>query len=56
MRILVIDDDEDLRRLIGHYVRQQWPQAAVEEFDPLERDMPDLTFPLAAYEIGRAHV
>ena len=51
MRILLIDDDEDLRNLLAHYVRQEWPSAEVEEFDPLVREMPDESFPLGSYDV-----
>jgi len=51
MRVLIIDDDEDLRNLLGHYVKQQWPQAEVDEFDPLTREMPRDDFPLGSYDI-----
>ena len=51
MRVLLIDDDEDLRSLLAHYIRQQWPEAEIEEFDPLERDMPDAAFPLGSYDV-----
>ena len=51
MRLLIIDDDEDLRTLIAHYIRQQWPDAEVEQFDPLERNMPDAAFPLGSYDV-----
>jgi len=50
MKILVIDDDEDLRNLLAHYLRQEWPRAQVEQFDPLTRDMPDESFPLGSYD------
>ena len=50
MRILVIDDDEDLRNLLGHYILKEWPAAQVEEFDPLVRDMPGDDFPLGNYD------
>jgi len=50
MRVLVIDDDEDLRNLLSHYIKQEWPQSEVEEFDPLVRDMPGDDFPLAEYD------
>lgn len=46
MHILIIDDDEDLRNLLAHYLRQQWPQARIEEFDLLVRDQPGEDFPL----------
>jgi len=51
MRILIIDDDENLRSLLAHYIRQEWPKAEVEEFDPLVRDMPDEQFPFGDYEL-----
>ena len=51
MRVLIIDDDEDLRNLLSHYVTQQWPQARVEEFDPLTRDLPGDEFPLGSFDV-----
>ena len=51
MKILVIDDDEDLRSLLAHYIRQEWPKSEVEEFDPLVRDMPDERFPFGDYDL-----
>ena len=51
MRVLIIDDDEDLRNLLAHYLKQQWPHAEVEEFDPLVRDLPGDDFPLASYDV-----
>jgi len=51
MRALIIDDDEDLRNLLAHYIRQQWPKAEVEEFDPLVREMPGKDFPLGNYDV-----
>lgn len=51
MRVLIIDDDEDLRNLLAHYIRQEWPKAEVEEFDPLVREMPDDKFPFGDYDL-----
>ena len=51
MKVLIIDDDEDLRNLLAHYIRQEWPQADVEEFDPLVRKMPDEKFPFGDYDL-----
>lgn len=51
MRVLIIDDDEDLRNLLAHYIRQEWSQAVVEEFDPLVREMPDENFPFGDYDL-----
>ena len=51
MRILLIDDDEDLRSLLSRYIRGQWPEAQIEAYDPLERDLPDAAFPLGSYDV-----
>ena len=40
MRILIIDDDPDLRSLLGHYIKQRWADWTVDEYDPLERNFP----------------
>jgi eukaryotic-like serine/threonine-protein kinase len=51
MRVLIIDDDEDLRTLLAHYLKQEWPEAELEQFDPLDRAMPDASFPLGGYDV-----
>src|SRR4051812_1708360 len=51
MRVLIIDDDEDLRTLLSHFLKQQWPESTVDQFDPLERDMPDDSFELGVYDV-----
>ena len=51
MKILVIDDDEDLRNILAHHLKKEWPAIEVEEFDPLVREMPDASFPLGAYDV-----
>jgi DNA-binding NarL/FixJ family response regulator len=51
VRILIIDDDEDLRNILAHYLKQEWPEIEVEQFDPLERDMPDDAFALGDYDL-----
>src|SRR5689334_14263057 len=50
MRILIIDDDPDLRNLLGHYIKQRWPDWAVDEYDPLERNFPADDFALGSYQ------
>ncbi|HSU77541.1 MAG TPA: protein kinase [Burkholderiales bacterium] len=50
MRVLIIDDDPDLRSLLGHYIKQRWQDASVDEWDPLERDLPGADFPLGSYQ------
>src|SRR5918992_5940544 len=51
MRILLVDDDEDLCNLLSRYIRGQWPDAEIEVYDPLERDMPAADFPLGSYDV-----
>ena len=51
MKILIIDDDEDLRNILAHYLKQEWPDLQVEQFDPLERELPDAAFPLGAFDV-----
>ena len=51
MRILIIDDDEDLCTLLSHYIVQQWPSATVDIYDPLEKPMPGASFALGSYDV-----
>jgi DNA-binding NarL/FixJ family response regulator/tRNA A-37 threonylcarbamoyl transferase component Bud32 len=51
VRVLIIDDDEDLRALLGRYIQQRWSDAVVDEYDPLERNVPGDDFPLADYDV-----
>lgn len=51
MRVLVVDDDPDLRNLLVHYIRQEWPAGDVDEYDPLEREMPGAEFSLGVYDV-----
>jgi CheY-like chemotaxis protein/tRNA A-37 threonylcarbamoyl transferase component Bud32 len=51
VRVLIIDDDRDLRDLLGRYIHQRWADATVDEYDPLERDLPGDDFPLGSYDV-----
>jgi len=51
VKVLIIDDDEDLRNILAHHLKKEWPELEVEQFDPLERDMPDAAFPLGSYDV-----
>src|SRR3954468_9412156 len=50
MRILIIDDDPDLRGLLAHYIRQRWQDAVIDDYDPLDRAFPGQDFPLGSYD------
>ncbi len=51
MRVLVIDDDAEVRTLLRRYIHQRWNAAVVDEYDPLERDLPNGDFPLGGYDV-----
>jgi len=51
VKVLIIDDDEDLRNILAHYLTKEWPDLKIEQFDPLEREMPDAAFPLGSYDV-----
>ncbi len=51
VRVLIIDDDEDLRALLGRYIKQRWSDALVDDYDPLERNVPAADFPLGDYDV-----
>jgi DNA-binding NarL/FixJ family response regulator/tRNA A-37 threonylcarbamoyl transferase component Bud32 len=51
VRVLIIDDDPDLRNLLAQYIRHQWPAGDIAEYDPLEREMPGTQFPLQSYDV-----
>jgi CheY-like chemotaxis protein/tRNA A-37 threonylcarbamoyl transferase component Bud32 len=51
MRVLIIDDDAELRALLARYIHQRWKDAAVDEYDPLDREVPADDFPLGSYDV-----
>jgi DNA-binding NarL/FixJ family response regulator/tRNA A-37 threonylcarbamoyl transferase component Bud32 len=51
MRILIIDDDGDFRSLLSHYIGQQWPDATIDQYDPVHKRMPDASFALGSYDV-----
>jgi DNA-binding response OmpR family regulator len=51
VRVLIIDDDEDLRTLLENFIKVQWEDAEVDQYDPQEKDMPDAAFPLGRYDV-----
>lgn len=51
MRILIIDDDPDVRNLLALHLKKEWPNVVTELFDPLARDMPDASFPLDGFSV-----
>ena len=51
MRTLIIDDDVDLRNLLERYIKQQWPDSQVDQYDPLDHDIPPASFPLGNYDV-----
>ena len=48
--ILIIDDSEDMRLLVRHYILVEWPGAKIQEWDPIARGKPPDDFPWRAYD------
>jgi eukaryotic-like serine/threonine-protein kinase len=51
VRVLIIDDDEDLRAILARHIRHQWPAAEIEPYDPVKRDFPGESFDLDSYDV-----
>jgi eukaryotic-like serine/threonine-protein kinase len=49
--VLIIDDSEDMRNLVRHYVMVEWPGANIEDWDPVSRGKPDEKFPWRSYDV-----
>ncbi len=50
-QILIIDDSEDFRMLARQFVLAEWPDAIVEEWDPLTLGKPSSSFGWELYDI-----
>lgn len=51
MRVLVIDDSEDFRLLVGQYIAVEWPDAEVTEWDPVTQGDIDDNHDLGVYDV-----
>ena len=51
MRVLIIDDDEDLHTLLSHYITHQWADAVIDHYDPRVNAIPDAGFALGDYDV-----
>src|SRR5256712_14051939 len=51
MRIRITADDVDLRNLLERYIKQQWPDSEVDQYDPLDHDIPAASFALGSYDV-----
>ncbi|MGB8338978.1 MAG: protein kinase [Burkholderiales bacterium] len=49
--ILIIDDSEDFRMLARHFLQAEWPDATIEEWDPLTLGKPSSSFGWELYDI-----
>jgi eukaryotic-like serine/threonine-protein kinase len=48
---LIIDDSPDMRVLVRHYILVEWPEAEIEEWDPLVRGKPGAQFDWLQYDV-----
>ena len=51
LSVLLIDDAEEYRILCAELVRTQWPDALVEQWDPIRQGMPSTDQDLARYDV-----
>ena len=49
--VLIIDDSEDMRHLVRHYVMVEWPHAKIEDWDPISHGKPGQDFPWRDYDV-----
>ena len=50
-RILVIDDEEEYRKLLGRFLSKAFPQAEIHEYDPVESGRPDASFDWSRFDV-----
>ena len=48
--VLIIDDSEDMRLLVRHYIMVEWRGAKIEDWDPVTRGKPGAKFPWRSYD------
>ncbi len=48
--VLIIDDSEDMRQLVRHYIMVEWRGAKIEDWDPVVRGKPGSDFPWRNYD------
>jgi len=51
LSVLLIDDAEEYRVLCAGLVRTQWPDASVEQWDPVRQGMPGADHDLSQYDV-----
>jgi eukaryotic-like serine/threonine-protein kinase len=51
LQILIIDDAEDFRLLIRQYIALEWPNAIIEDWDPVVKGEIDDNVDLARYDV-----
>jgi CheY-like chemotaxis protein/predicted Ser/Thr protein kinase len=51
LSVLLIDDAEEYRILCAELVRTQWPDASVEQWDPVRQGMPGADQDLSRYDV-----
>lgn len=51
MKFLIIDDDASLRNLLKKRLLKRWPEAGIDDLDPVKSGVPGPDFPWAGYDI-----
>ncbi len=51
LSVLLIDDAADFRSLCSEFIRAHWPEAAVEQWDPIRQKLPAAEHDLSRYDV-----
>lgn len=51
MKILILDDDSDFRKLLARYLKSEYADAELDEYDPVEKGIPGEAFDWSRYEV-----
>lgn len=51
IRVLIIDDAPDVRALVRKFIKVDWPQAEVTEYDPLELGRPPANYDWRRFDV-----
>ena len=51
LNVLIIDDAPDFRALAAHFVKVEWPDAGITQYDPVMHGCPDETFHWQQFDV-----
>lgn len=48
---LIIDDNDEFATLVGRFLRREWPEAKITEYNPVKRGRPGADFDWSAHDV-----